>query len=575
MNIIFSSLLAALLAAGGLSGASPRQMRADLENIRQSFDIKYAPADWKKQLFGWQLDDQIDQIAAELSKDRPLDVKGFQLLLHKFFCSTCDYHVQDHYHAREAGLLPFDVEGCEGRFFVTYADPYEEVFLHSTVDGAFAGTLQRGDELLEINGHTPGAAVEAILREIVGNVDSRASQRMAELLLTTRIAAFGHEVMQGKVVLKVRRSDGTLAAGRTEWRYLPELIRNKAVLSSKKPKMMAAPLAHALQQRRKDKLANLRHEHSEMAMGDIDEPLHREQILFGRFLWVEPVDSPFRGYIYQSPYSQARIGYIRIDSYVPGISLEEVNAAATQLGDLLTFYGKQTDALLIDQVDNSGGYALYLYGILSMLSDRPLQVPFHRRMITQEDVANAYNALDLMALGWNSPVDEESYLYGYPNDLDFDIAQINEHSFIISQWEEGKSYTDPFPLYGLETIKPHSSVCYRKPIVVLANHQDFSAADFLPAILQDNGRATIFGEQTAGAGGVVDTHHFPNLSGLAYYSYTSTFAERPTGLPIENLGVTPDVPYKLTVNDLLGGYRGYIAAVNRTLEMAISVAEGL
>ncbi|MDE2293130.1 MAG: hypothetical protein KGL53_13700, partial [Elusimicrobia bacterium] len=95
---------------------------------------------------------------------------------------------------------------------------------------------------------------------------------------------------------------------------------------------------------------------------------------------------------------------------------------------------------------------------------------------------------------------------------------------------------------------------------------DFSCGDFFPAILQDNKRATVFGVRTSGAGGAVKATQFPNQFGIAGLSYTWTIALRTSGQPIENKGVTPDVSYDLTAEDIANGLSGYVKAVNDELD---------
>ena len=88
----------------------------------------------------------------------------------------------------------------------------------------------------------------------------------------------------------------------------------------------------------------------------------------------------------------------------------------------------------------------------------------------------------------------------------------------------------------------------------------------MPAILQDNKRAKLFGSQTAGAGGYVHTFEFPNCHGIAKCSYTASIAERINLRKIENLGVTPDIEYQITAEDLQKGYQGYVDAVNQAVQ---------
>src|SRR5690606_18873159 len=126
--------------------------------------------------------------------------------------------------------------------------------------------------------------------------------------------------------------------------------------------------------------------------------------------------------------------------------------------------------------------------------------------------------------------------------------------------------TDPYPLYGIDVIEPHAMVRYTKPVLILTNSMDFSGGDFFPAMMQDNKRAIIFGEKTAGAGGFVVTDIFPNFLGIQDFSYTASLAERKDHRPIENLGVQPDVPYKISVNDLTRNYVEYVQAIKKELK---------
>ena len=75
------------------------------------------------------------------------------------------------------------------------------------------------------------------------------------------------------------------------------------------------------------------------------------------------------------------------------------------------------------------------------------------------------------------------------------------------------------------------------------------------------------GTRTAGAGGYVHSVEFPpNMLGLSGFRLTGSLAERANAKPIENLGVTPDVPYALGVDDMHNGYQPYVKAIDALIQ---------
>ena len=137
--------------------------------------------------------------------------------------------------------------------------------------------------------------------------------------------------------------------------------------------------------------------------------------------------------------------------------------------------------------------------------------------------------------------------------------------FIISEWKKGNTLTGPIHLYGVDHVNPHPDANYTKPILMLINELDFSGGDFMPAIMQDNKRAFLMGGKTAGAGGFVAKSSFPNRYGIDYFFYTASIAKRIDSNPIENLGVSPDLPYDLTPFDIQHKYQGFRAEIKNAL----------
>jgi hypothetical protein len=201
-----------------------------------------------------------------------------------------------------------------------------------------------------------------------------------------------------------------------------------------------------------------------------------------------------------------------------------------------------------------------MYAILSSLTDRALILPQHQLALNEDDAAIASDTVALAEAGEAVPSDERPSpeLVAYSR-------------FVLSEIEAGRwrgRLTNPVHLGGVTEILPAKNH-YTKKIVVLINALDFSAAEFLAAILQDNKKATLFGERTAGAGGCVRRLTFPKTfpSPLAIYHITLTWtvAWRTNGQPIENIGVHPDVSYSITAEDIRSGYAGYRQALLATI----------
>jgi C-terminal processing protease CtpA/Prc len=138
---------------------------------------------------------------------------------------------------------------------------------------------------------------------------------------------------------------------------------------------------------------------------------------------------------------------------------------------------------------------------------------------------------------------------------------------MLKQFDAGKRFTELTHLWGVDDIdpSPKAEQRYTKPILLLTNALDFSGGDFFPALMQDNERATILGVRTSGAGGAVKPYDLPNQFGISSLAATWTIAERTNGQPIENLGVTPDIPYDITEKDMRTGFSEYKAAILKAL----------
>ena len=322
--------------------------------------------------------------------------------------------------------------------------------------------------------------------------------------------------------------------------FLPTnfLVTAQWVLRMKKPKAMPADFP-----RRMAALNNNPHSNSflmirtdETASVDPGNPFglgaKRSWVpIIGEILWEIPKEDEDKGFFaYICKASDGRqVGYIRIGDY----NYDE--QAVDAFDRLIARFEHDTGALVVDQVRNPGGSMFQMYALLSMLTDHPLALPQHHITITEDDAAVA---ADVIANADEEPPERVAY-----------------SRLVLSERAAGrgnaKRISHPLYLEGVESIRPAKNH-YTKRIVVLIDSLTFSAGEFLAAILQDNKRATLFGERTAGAGGCARKIVPPGSDqfGIAYLTLTWTIARRTSGELIEGNGVQPDVTYTTTIEDI-------------------------
>jgi carboxyl-terminal processing protease len=101
---------------------------------------------------------------------------------------------------------------------------------------------------------------------------------------------------------------------------------------------------------------------------------------------------------------------------------------------------------------------------------------------------------------------------------------------------------------GIQDVKRATGKAItNKPIVVLVNEGSASASEILSGALQDNKRAILVGQKTFGKGLVQSVRSLSDGSGM-----TVTIAKylTPSNRDIHKHGIDPDVPAKLTENEL-------------------------
>ena len=562
-----TTLLAFILPLTLLAASPKQRMLDELSFVKGVFEVKYAPLEWKRQYAGFNLDREIGEAICKVDEMAQPDTKEYHHILKKFFNATKDYHVGVHFYATEEASLPFLVRGAKGRFFVVYIDrtclPYSKF------------PFSIGDEILSFDNRPVGEVIDEIKRLELGDNTPQTDQIIAEMMLTNRRAENGDCVPSGCVeIVGQRKGASKSQAVNLQWCYYPERIRGFDPTVRCKPnfaKWRMNPRETVKTEKFFERMMiysgwNGSHvgcslAENKFALGARSSFIPR----LGKKVWSAPKDSIFDAYSFRA--GNHLVGYIRIPHYM-GDEEEMVEFCKT-----MKILQCNTDALVIDQVNNPGGSIFYLYSLVAALTEKNAEVsaPKHRLMLTQEEVYMAISILDALEGVKELKEAKEAIgetLGGYPVSMETVQLMRQFCDFVLDQWSRGEIFTEPTHLFGVDKIRQHPDGVYTKPILLLTNSLDFSAGDFFPAMLQDAGRATILGTRTAGAGGYVVSTAYPNETGVASFNLTGSIAERIDKQPIENLGVKPDIEYELTAFDFQNNYAEY---VDKIIETVLSI----
>lgn len=565
LTVPFVGLSAESTPRMGYDNAKELMVR-DIDYIRNVLEIKYAPVEWKATHYGWDLDEEVTKAKQTIIDSDNLSTKQFQQVVRKLLGSTSDHHVSVLFYSTEFCQLPFEVTEVEGHYYI-----------HSINRERLPSRLYKievGDEILSLNGRSVSDLVNELVEESGTKLVTDTSMALAEMSLTQKSGMAGDVIYNEPVTVKLKSaSTGKVSSYQLMWDYYPERIKD-IVESNHKTKsgeslqrkfirshMMAHPFAEKFLEKAAEN-AHLNCVQKYRLMGDKEGFLPN----LGKIVWSAEKDVEYRAYIFEDDAGR-KIGYLRIPHYIGE------SGDVKDFAKIIDHLENNTDALVLDQLNNPGGSVFYLYALASYLTDKPLYTPKHRMSITQEDVYQAVWGEMQFSMIRN---DKEAMMYledafdGYPASYQLVQFIVRYCRFIQDEWNAGRTLTNPSFIYGVDHINPAPSNTYTKPILMLINELCFSGGDFLPAILQDNKRVTLFGNRTAGAGGYVDAFRYANQFGVAEIRYTASLAERLDEKPIENLGVQPDITCKLSVDDLSTGFGSYkeeiLNALNQIME---------
>ena len=542
-----TKLIALLLAVRTLCLAqlTPAQKAADFRYLASIYEKNYAPYEWKKQLFGFDLanlDPWLERVAR--SKD---DVEYFEICV--------DYTSS----LRDSGAF-LNFPSIFEAYLDISADVYDGKLLIRGVDRRALPASQypfaAGDEIVSVDGK-PAAQLLDQFSKYVPAGSPRMKLRGAAFLMFSRpqaiipsAAAVGREA-----TLAVVGRDGIEQIYALPWRKSGVPLSVGPVPS---PKGAGVVRSAIFPPRNAD----------DAPSSDSRMPAFALPDGFVRRLGQRPGDLFVSG-SYKA--GDRTIGFIRISAYGGNTVL-----ALQQFDQEIAWFRQNTDGLVLDAMSNGGDPrnppASLCYGeeLAARFAAVPYRIPGHEIRATQAWVNYYYSRLSTErargAEQWEINL-WQSHLR--------DVETANR---------EPRGRTGPLPLCAPSLIRQPAPAVYTKPMVVLI---DELSSDFFPAILQDNSMGILFGTPTMGSGGLsvltLGPGPVPAFPAGAYTEITAAAtttlmtraapvvtSEYPTSYYIENIGVRPHVFNDfMTRENLLEAGRPFVRAFTASLVEAI------
>jgi hypothetical protein len=518
-----------LLIAAQTAGFAQLTLDQKLTDFRQLiglFDKRYAPYDWKKQVLQVDLLDVQPWLDRVAKSENDLD-----------YYDICIEYVTSLHDGNSYYIVPSDFRARLG----VAVNVIQDQAIVSSVDRnllpASKYPFDFGDIVVSLDGKSPRDWIAALLKYVpAGN--ERIAQQLAAGLMTDRFQqAVPHAVdVAGEASLVVRRS----ATGNIETYTIPWV-------------KTGTPLAAGPVPSPKAKLPVRAEDDNPAPAGQL-LPIYRLPEGFQQRLGRSPREAFFSGTYTAGGH---KIGYLRIGTFAIQTGLE-----LGQLDSEIAYFQDNTDGLVVDAWGTGGTTYCYSEELAARFFTNPFQTVGYALRATRDWISVFESRLSL------APSSQR------------DQAQANLDK-VMAAYAQNRGLSEPVPLCSNTLTHAPAAHPYTKPVVLLVNELSAGPAELLAAMLQDAGRATIFGGATAGLGTTASAFDVGAYA-EGYAIVSVSMAVRPgvvsaPGFPatsyIENIGVRPDVPYDMfTLENVAVLGVPYVQAFTETLIKAIESA---
>ncbi len=502
-------LLTLILAAqaAGLAQLTLEQKLTDFRQLAGLFNKRYAPYEWKKQNFQFDLLDSrpwLDRVASTRT-----DLDYYEICV-DYVASLHDANARFFLPSSFRARLGFSVEVIEGRAFVTSVDRR----LLPARDYPF----DPGDELLSLDGKPADEWLDALGKYVMQS-SLRATLHAAAAILTDRAqSSIPHAADVGdRATVVLRRISGAVETYSIPW------TRTGVPLSAEGP--VPGPKVNALP-----------HADAPAPSGALLPP-YTLPAGFTQRLGRSQADAFFSG---TYPAAGRTLGFLRIGGSVPNTT-----AALAQLDTEIAYLQQSTDGLIVDDWAARNLGPCYAEDLAARFVSAPFETIGYELRATRDFIALFDSTVSALTA------------QGAPQSL-IDVYQFYL-DIVTTAYQENRGLTGAIPLCGPFPTRVPATTAYTKPLVILINEFSSGPAEFFAAMLQDAGRGVLFGAPTA-ASGSVGTIYNSGSYGEDAAMVSVALAVRPKrvtapGFPatnlIEDVGVQPDVLHDVFTIDNL------------------------
>ena len=553
-----------------LAQLTPAQRDQDFRSMAAQYAKSYAPYEWKRQFVDFDLYNIKPWLARVAAVKNDLD---FYEIMVEYVASLRDTHDAFSLPSDFVASLGFGVDIYDGKVLI------ESINRTTLPIAKYPFVI--ADELVSVDDRPVEELLTAFAKYgTQGN--PRSTRRITAGRIVTRSQSRNpHAVDVGESAqVVIRRQNGNLETYTIPWNKTgtplvagpvpaPSISAAKA---SKKPAIAGLPgePEDAL-------LAEFERVNQEIQWGGVDNDTGL--LNYGSRTPIFALPTGFQqrlgrvssDFFYSGTYqAQGRtIGYIRIPNYAP----PSIALATTQLQTELAYFQANTDALIVDQMRNTGGSLCFGETVATNL------IPY-RFQATAFLIRPFWARVSVFYNQWQNA-----------KTLGMEQWVIDTYQILYQQ--VGSAYRENRGLSGATSLcastierepardRNGAIIAYTKPILMVIDEFSTSTADSVPAMFQEAKRGTLFGYRTNGAGGNNTTYeagkYGEGLSGMTLALQVRATPVSVPGYPttniIENVGVHPEIVEDyMTKENLLTQGKPFVDAMTAAVLKLIPAA---